>query len=81
MTQQSWAPWMWQDGEDGLEISQWMQWNEGDGMEMSRWTQQDEGVGTAVSVGFWSWLGSFSAAPTTSKGANSCRSLRATYFY
>lgn len=42
---------MWQDGEDGLEISQWMRWNEGDGMEMSRWTQQDEGVGTAVSVG------------------------------
>lgn len=35
MAEQSWAPWMWQDGEDGLEISQWMQWNEGDGMEMS----------------------------------------------
>lgn len=75
MAEQSWTPWMWEDGEDGLEISQWMQQNEDDGMEMPRWTQQDEGVGTAVPVEFWSWLGSFSPAPTTS------RSLQATYFY
>lgn len=71
MAEQPWTPGMWEDGDDGPEISQWMQRNEGDGMEMSRWTQQDEGVGTALPVKFWSWLGSFSAAHTTSSGANS----------
>lgn len=59
------------DPVDGLEISQGMQKNEGDGLEMSRWTQQDEGMGTLVPVEYFSWLGSFSAAPTTSSGDNS----------